>query len=166
MRAQHHTKGFTLIELMIVIVILGILASIAIPNYLNYVNRSKVAEGILLAEPAKIAVAEWIFQHGNADVLDGNLPSYNDLVGLPAPTAMKGTYVSSVTVGDFGNIYVALTGIPGTNPTLMLHPVFTLDNQNNINVSLQWQCGYLSDGSHSIDPGYLPASCRLANPSS
>ncbi|EMT2206151.1 pilin, partial [Neisseria gonorrhoeae] len=85
-------KGFTLIELMIVIAIVGILAAVALPAYQDYTARAQVSEAILLAEGQKSAVTEYYLNHGE-------WPENNDSAGVASsPTDIKGKYVKSVTV--------------------------------------------------------------------
>src|SRR3954469_6049751 len=92
-------KGFTLIELMIVVAIIGILAAIALPAYQDYTVRTKVTEGLNLAAAAKLAVAE-TFQS------NGALPENNLDAGLPVDTSIASKYVTSVTVGTKGKIAI------------------------------------------------------------
>ncbi|HFB6487586.1 TPA: pilin, partial [Neisseria gonorrhoeae] len=85
-------KGFTLIELMIVIAIVGILAAVALPAYQDYTARAQVSEAILLAEGQKSAVTEYYLNHGI-------WPANNGDAGVASPaTDIKGKYVESVTV--------------------------------------------------------------------
>ncbi|HEZ8516888.1 TPA: pilin, partial [Neisseria gonorrhoeae] len=85
-------KGFTLIELMIVIAIVGILAAVALPAYQDYTARAQVSEAILLAEGQKSAVTEYYLNHGE-------WPADNDSAGVASsPSDIKGKYVKSVTV--------------------------------------------------------------------
>ncbi|EMU2795893.1 pilin, partial [Neisseria gonorrhoeae] len=87
-------KGFTLIELMIVIAIVGILAAVALPAYQDYTARAQVSEAILLAEGQKSAVTEYYLNHGK-------WPENNDSAGVASsPTDIKGKYVQSVTVAN------------------------------------------------------------------
>lgn len=138
-------RGFTLLELMIVIAIIGILAAIAIPAYQDYAVRAKVAEGLNLANTAKLAVADY---HNS----EGNFPTNNSVAGLPANTTIKGHYVASVTVGAKGVITIAYTNINNAidSKTVTLTPT---DNTG----SISWVCASPSSG---IPNKYLPANCR------
>ncbi|ENS6728153.1 pilin, partial [Neisseria gonorrhoeae] len=84
-------KGFTLIELMIVIAIVGILAAVALPAYQDYTARAQVSEAILLAEGQKSAVTEYYLNHGK-------WPENNGAAGVASASDIKGKYVESVTV--------------------------------------------------------------------
>ncbi|HEZ9086143.1 TPA: pilin, partial [Neisseria gonorrhoeae] len=84
-------KGFTLIELMIVIAIVGILAAVALPAYQDYTARAQVSEAILLAEGQKSAVTEYYLNNGI-------WPENNGDAGVASPSDIKGKYVKSVTV--------------------------------------------------------------------
>ncbi|EPT3234141.1 pilin [Neisseria gonorrhoeae] len=84
-------KGFTLIELMIVIAIVGILAAVALPAYQDYTARAQVSEAILLAEGQKSAVTEYYLNNGE-------WPEDNDKAGVASASDIKGKYVESVTV--------------------------------------------------------------------
>ncbi|HFA6258980.1 TPA: pilin, partial [Neisseria gonorrhoeae] len=85
-------KGFTLIELMIVIAIVGILAAVALPAYQDYTARAQVSEAILLAEGQKSAVTEYYLNNGE-------WPANNTSAGVASPPSdIKGKYVQSVTV--------------------------------------------------------------------
>ncbi|HEZ0476002.1 TPA: pilin [Neisseria meningitidis] len=84
-------KGFTLIELMIVIAIVGILAAVALPAYQDYTARAQVSEAILLAEGQKSAVTEYYLNHGT-------WPSNNSSAGVASSSTIKGKYVEKVEV--------------------------------------------------------------------
>ncbi|HEZ0602757.1 TPA: pilin, partial [Neisseria meningitidis] len=84
-------KGFTLIELMIVIAIVGILAAVALPAYQDYTARAQVSEAILLAEGQKSAVTEYYLNHGE-------WPKNNTSAGVATSADIKGKYVKSVEV--------------------------------------------------------------------
>ena len=91
-------QGFTIVELMIVVAIIGVLASIAIPQYLTYIERAKFSEGHLLAKAIKKDILDF-YEHR------GVFPVDNEEAGLPAPVNIQGKYVASVTV-EYGAIHV------------------------------------------------------------
>ena len=150
-------KGFTLIELMIVVAIIGILAAIAIPAYQNYTIRAQVTEGLNLGDGFKTAISEY---YANT----GNWPALGNLAGL---NASVGKYESAVTVTGAGVIQITYGGqanskINGCN--LAINP-FT-----NANSDVIWVCGTAATptgvtsagaaGSTTISPQYLPTSCH------
>jgi type IV pilus assembly protein PilA len=159
-------QGFTLIELMIVVAIIGILAAIAIPAYQDYTIRAKVTEGIGLADAAKTAVAE-AYQSGDMKGVTALATSW-----IPTQSATK--YVTSVTVGGTGLITVKYSGIVPQllNKTLVLQPfIGTAVLAQNLSGSIDWGCGTqtasaaLANGltlptMGNLDARYAPASCK------
>lgn len=139
-------KGFTLIELMITVAIVGILAAVALPAYQDYTIRAQVTEGISLASGAKAAVSEF---HSNK----GTFPADNGEAGF---NGAAGKFVSGVEIVD-GVITATFSDGANTNisgNTIILTPVPT-DAGN-----LAWSCG--SDMVDSDEEKYLPSSCRDA----
>jgi len=145
-------QGFTLIELMIVVAIIGILAAIAIPAYQDYTIRAQVSEGLNLAAGAKVAVTEF-YQDS------GTLAADNATAGLEASGNIQGNYVSQVAVAN-GVITVtyessapqkANAQIDGD--TLTLTP-----NTGNLG-SVDWDCA-----SATLQNKHLPSACRTAAP--
>jgi type IV pilus assembly protein PilA len=161
-------KGFTLIELMIVVAIIGILAAIAIPAYQDYTIRAKVTEGIGLADAAKTAVSE-AYQSA-------------DLAGVVAlsttwiPTASK--YVTGVTIGAAGVITVTYSGVVPQllNKTLKLTPYVNVAGAPTLLVAglsgnMDWGCATLTNAAATangllnavkgdLDARYTPTTCK------
>lgn len=161
-------KGFTLIELMIVVAIIGILAAIAIPAYQDYTIRAKVTEGLSLAASAKTAIEETYQNDGFMPSVGNGAASPNSF-GLSLATSIAGKYVASVTVtGGTGLITILYQpkGLGGTadGTKLTLMP-YTITGGNMV-----WTCGYagLVVGAQTFAPApgtttpakYLPANCR------
>jgi type IV pilus assembly protein PilA len=137
-------RGFTLIELMIVVAIIAILAAIAIPAYQAYLVRAQIAEGMTLSSGAKAAVWDFVAN-------TGKFPSNNQSAGLVTSTSISGTYVSGVNVAG-GAITVAYNS-PKTN--IALKPGSLVLSPTSNAGSISWVCKGIS-----IKPQYLPSSCR------
>ena len=169
-------KGFTLIELMIVVAIIGILAAIAIPQYQNYVARAQMAEGLTLASGAKTAVAEYYDSNGRFPtypdpgciIVAGTIFKIcNGAVGLAEHTSITGKYVKHVTVaGSSGIIGLQFKDAPDAH-TLIAKGVVSLTPTVH-NGSISWAC---SNNDAAQSPAlayleipditkYLPSSCQ------
>ena len=97
---MNEDSGFTLIELMIVVAIIGILVAVGMPQYQNYVARSQVAEGFSLASGLKTALAEYYSTNGTFP--NNGTSEANTVIGVEAAKNIKGKYVEKVTVSDDG----------------------------------------------------------------
>jgi type IV pilus assembly protein PilA len=166
-------QGFTLIELMIVVAIIGILAAIAIPAYQDYTIRAKVTEGLNLADSAKTAVAE-SFQSGGTTGLAAAAASWN--------TSFSRTkYVTGITVGTTDGVIVisydgSNTGIPqlGTGNILNLTPFIQgslLSAAGTLSGNIDWACTSLGNTTATaqsmtgaslgtIATKYVPTNCK------
>ncbi|HFA2922989.1 TPA: pilin, partial [Neisseria gonorrhoeae] len=123
-------KGFTLIELMIVIAIVGILAAVALPAYQDYTARAQVSEAILLAEGQKSAVTEYYLNHGI-------WPKNNTSAGVASPGEIKGKYVESVTVTN--GVVTAKMLSSGVNKEIQDKKLSLWAKREN--GSVKWFCG-------------------------
>ncbi|MBH6462360.1 pilin [Neisseria meningitidis] len=162
-------KGFTLIELMIVIAIVGILAAVALPAYQDYTARAQVSEAILLAEGQKSAVTEYYLNHGE-------WPSNNTSAGVATSTDIKGKYVKEVKVAN--GVITATMLSTGVNKEIQGKKLSLWAKRQA--GSVKWFCGQpvtraakakdaaatdadvTADSGNEIDTKHLPSTCRDA----
>ncbi|HHX7298091.1 TPA: pilin [Neisseria meningitidis] len=160
-------KGFTLIELMIVIAIVGILAAVALPAYQDYTARAQVSEAILLAEGQKSAVTEYYLNHGK-------WPGDNSSAGVASSSEIKGKYVQSVTVAN-GVVTATMASSNVNNEIKGKKLSLWAKRQDG---SVKWFCGQpvqrdanasadavnkvTGNGNDKIDTKHLPSTCRDA----
>jgi len=137
-------KGFTLIELMIVVAIIGILASVALPAYQDYTKRSHVAEGMSLAAGAKSAVTEYYSS-------EGQWPTNNATAGIASAASINGNAVRSVTVATS-----TITVLFNTKVESGKKLVLKADASDG--GAVKWDC--TSTAGTDVNVKFLPASCR------
>jgi len=135
--------GFTLIELMIVVAIIGILAAIAIPAYQDYTKRSYVAEGIQFGDSVKNSVAEFYSSKGN-------WPTSNASAGLPTTiTSLKGLAVKSVQINQ------SIIRITYNEKVILNDYIDIKGSASSLSGSITWTC---TGG--NLNPKYRPSSCK------
>ncbi|CWR23322.1 class I pilin PilE [Neisseria meningitidis] len=157
-------KGFTLIELMIVIAIVGILAAVALPAYQDYTARAQVSEAILLAEGQKSAVTEYYLNHGI-------WPGGNSDAGVASASDIKGKYVKSVEVKN-GVVTATMASSNVNNEIKGKKLSLWAKRQNG---SVKWFCGQpvernakatadavtaATPDTDKINTKHLPSTCR------
>ena len=141
-------KGFTLIELMIVIAIVGVLAVVALPAYQDYTARAQMSEALTLAEGQKSAVVEYYSDKGT-------FPTDNAAAGIAAASTITGKYVASVTVGVVSNnaTITAKMKSSGVNKDIS-GKTLVLEGKQNAG-SFDWTCK-----KGTVEDKFLPSSCR------
>ena len=154
-------KGFTLIELMIVVAIIGILAAVALPAYQDHTIRAKTSEVVLIASGCRTAVTEYVQTRPSMPVADNSF-------GCESSTAVS-NYVASVVTSPAGLITVTSQNIKNSNAIVpAVGGVITLkpsigaagSSVTNSGVNIfKWVCGDPIDGT-TVSTRFLPASCR------
>ena len=156
-------KGFTLIELMIVVAIIGILAAVAIPAYQNYVIRGQVTEGLSLASGWKTAISEYYAQNGSFPTTSSSTGGAGAIAVTGAST---GKYVSAVAVTTGGQILVTY-GLQATAKLTTL--VLSISPGLSANNDVVWVCGLsatpagttgVQATATTVPAPYLPTSCH------
>jgi type IV pilus assembly protein PilA len=138
---KHIQQGFTLIELMIVVAIIGILAAVALPAYQDYTTRAKMTEVILMGAPAKLAVAETASSVGSLASVTATNSGYS------FPGATK--YVSAVTITSTTGIVTITSTVPNATGSVLLTPAAV-----GTGGQLKWTC------TGTMANKYLPTECR------
>ncbi|TXH66887.1 MAG: prepilin-type N-terminal cleavage/methylation domain-containing protein [Thiothrix sp.] len=133
-------NGFTLIELMVTVAIIGMLAAIATPAYQGYVKRTHVLEGIQLASAVKFAVYEYYYMYST-------FPANNSDIYLPMPEFIKGNAIKSIAVEN-GTLILTYNQRVAENATIVMVPTL-------VDSTIKWDC---TGG--TVDPTLRPYNCK------
>ncbi|MBB6521918.1 pilin [Pseudoteredinibacter isoporae] len=157
-----NSRGFTLIELMIVVAIIGILAAVALPSYQTYTTRAQVSESLVIVGELKNTVAEY-YKH------TGKFPLTNKDAGMPEPKYLLGNYVKEIRVEN-GAFHIRLGNKVNAmldGKILTVRPIVVTGSPAS---PFSWVCGHSSipEGMEAVgknrtelDPALLPGSCRI-----
>lgn len=160
-------RGYTLIELMIVVAIVAVLAAIAISQYQDYLIRSQIAEGPSLATAAKTAVVEFYSKNGHFP--SGACAEGNSSVGLASPASISGSYVARVFVAgegcpaslEAGSILAVFSSAAPFKAHAAIDGAGLIFEPTTNAGSVSWQCKkFLVAGSVVLQDRWIPSSCR------
>jgi type IV pilus assembly protein PilA len=143
-----NSRGFTLIELMIVVAIIAILAAIALPAYQDYTIRAQISECAMLSSITKTNVTEF-FQNS------GTFPNSNTQAGLPVPTAITGKFVSRVEVTNAGAFECTYSSVNPFRANSVINASTLRFTPASTGATVEWTCQ-----STTIASKYLPVLCR------
>jgi len=167
--SRMNALGFTLVEIMVTLVIVGILAAVAIPTYRNYLVTAEIAEGLLFADEERIKVELFYETHGRmpqssgeAEVGDfGSVDRIQQVIWRPGINGRPGIPAGDTTQSGRLSLVMDLSDLFGGDLAYSYITAFYLTGRGNQQGSIDWACVPVLDTNPSLDPKYLPASCQV-----
>ena len=167
---RQHSKGFTLLEVMIVVAIIGVLAAIAVPQYNVYVKKAKVSEAIALTHEVQAAMSQYYYKTRRFPANYADWGRRNGEVGLRDPSTYESDAIAKMWLGSQGVVgaantsgHIAITlnpdlklGLNGSGNAMLLSTVEATDRGG-----IEFICGNTNSvWKTTVDPKYLPGSCQ------
>lgn len=169
MNHRKNALGFTLVEIMVTLVIVGILAAVAFPTYRNYLVTAEIAEGLLFADEERIKIELFYETHGRMPQSSGEaqvgdfaaVDRIQQVIWRPGINSRPGIPAGDTTHSGRLSLVMNLTDLFGGDLNYSYITAFYLAGRGNQQGGVDWACVPALDTNPRLDPKYLPASCQV-----